>query len=92
MDTIYKALQEHSSNSLKVFIDRDARAGTFIDWSSLYGRPIARFPELKLLVLQVRDIHQLLAGNQPKGAAWCPIPPQKLSWENASQASHHHDI
>jgi hypothetical protein len=94
MDTIYHALQKHSSNSLKVFIDRDARAGTFIDWSLFcgFGCPIPRFQELKLVVLQVRDIHQLLAGNRPKGAAPCPTAPRTLSCENASLASHHHDI
>ena len=90
MTTIYQALQQHSSNSLKVFIDRNARADTFMDWSSFYsGCPISRFRELKLVVLQVRDINQLVVDNRGAG---CPVPLRKLSWENAFHASHHHSI
>jgi len=92
MTTIYQALHQHSSNSLKVFIDRDARAGTFMDWSSFYGCPIPPFRGLKLVVLQVRDIHQLLVDNRPKREAGCPVPLGKLSWENAFHASHRHYI
>jgi len=92
LGVIYGALRWFSLKSLQVFFDADFRTKTFNDltpsWSLGLARRRPSFPQMKLLVLRLKNIHELLDENQRPDDHFCRFVPENTlpDWR------HHHSV
>jgi hypothetical protein len=90
LQCIYNALREFSLKSLKVFLDSDPRTEIFNDLDPYHSlaRRLPSFPRMKLLVLTVKNIHELLDEKQPTDHQYCSLATAR----SLSGSKHHHSV